>query len=132
MGYRGYTNIKAVRVHEVIMSGSSAVVGTIKYKDLPAGRSLDTKRLPSARPLFKNISQYPTINEIVLILAGPRDSYNVDGSPTTYYLPPINIYGSPNHNALPNELTLDEIKAESETGLAGSNKNFFRVGLSCF
>jgi hypothetical protein len=35
------------------------------------GKPLTTKQLPSARPLFNNFSQYPTVNEIVYVLGGP-------------------------------------------------------------
>ena len=51
------TKIKAVRVQEIIMSGSTSVIGTIKYSGLLAGKPRNTKRLPSAKPLFYSFSQ---------------------------------------------------------------------------
>ena len=51
-----FSNIKAVRVQEIITSGSYDAVGTIKYNDLLASKPESTKGLPSARPLFYNFS----------------------------------------------------------------------------
>ena len=35
----------------------------------------------------------------------------------SYYLPPVNIFGSVNHNALADQLTEEELEAQVETGL---------------
>jgi len=119
-----FTNIKAVRVLEVIMqsvdqaqSGSANVIGNIRYNDLNAPKPRSTKQLPFARPLFNNISQYPVVNEIVYILGGPRDDHPTTGGLGGYYFPPLNINGSPQHNAQPSEFTPEEIEAGVETGL---------------
>jgi len=114
-----FSNIKAVRVQEIIMSGSYDVIGTIKYNNLNSGKPISTSGLNSARPLFYNFSQYPTVNEIVYVLAGPRNNYNQAGGIMSYYLPPLNIMGSPNHNAIPNQLTEEEYRNKKETGLKG-------------
>jgi hypothetical protein len=118
-----FTNIQIVRVHEVIMSGSSHIIGSIRYTSiddetpLKDNITLKTNNLPLARPLIRNISQYPAVNEIVHVLGGPKDSYNETGAPMSYYLPPINIYGGTNHNALANQITDKELDAQVETGL---------------
>jgi len=119
-----FTNVKAVRVQKVIMqsidpaqSGSANIVGNIRYNNLNAGKPRTTGQLPFARPLFNNISQYPVVNEIVYILGGPGDDYNTTGGFGGYYLPPLNINGSPQHNAQPSELTPEEIEAGAETSL---------------
>jgi len=114
-----FSNIKAVRVQEIIMSGSNDIIGTVKYNDIMDPKPLSTKQLPSARPLFYNFSQYPTVNEIVYILVAPKNTFNDNGTIKQYYLPPINIHGSPNHNALPNQLTEEEYIKRKETGLNG-------------
>ena len=114
-----FSNVKLVRVQEVIMSGSGNVIGNIKYNDINDPKPLSTVQLPSARPLFKNFSQYPAVNEIVYILTGPKENYNEIGGIKQYYLPPTNIHGSPNHNALPNALTPDEYYNGKETGMNG-------------
>jgi hypothetical protein len=110
------TKIKIARVEEVIMSGNFSNIGTIRYSEITDPKPLTTEQLPTARPLWKNFSQYPTINEIVLILVGPKNSYNQKGTLKQYYLPPMNIHGSPNHNALPNSLTQNELEQNIETG----------------
>ena len=115
-----FSNIKAVRVQEIIMSGSSHIIGNIRYNDLLDEKPISEPpyiHLPMARPLFNNISQFPVVNEIVYILGGPSDEYNDIGKSTGYYLPPLNINGSPQHNAQPNELTPEELEARVETGL---------------
>jgi len=119
-----FTNIKAVRVQKVIMqsvdpaqSGSANVIGNIRYNNLNDEKPRTTGQLPFARPLFNNISQFPVVNEIVYILGGPRDDYNTSGGFGGYYLPPLNINGSPQHNAQPNEFTPEEIEAGVETSL---------------
>jgi hypothetical protein len=112
-----FSNIKAVRVQEVIMSGSSHVIGNIRYTYLNEDKPNTTQQLNQARPLFNNISQYPTVNEIVHILGGPSDNYNDTGRSMGYYLPPININGSPQHNAYINELNPEELEAGTETSL---------------
>ena len=124
-----FTNIKAVRVQEVIMqsvdpaqSGSANVIGNIRYNNLNEGKPSPNiehpyTHLPFARPLFNNISQYPVVNEVVYILIGPKDDHNITGGLGGYYFPPLNINGSPQHNAQPNELTPEELEAATETGL---------------
>ena len=111
------TKIKAVRVQEVIVSGSSAVIGNIKYNNLEQGKPLSTKQLPVAKPLFTSIKQLPTVNEIVYIVGGPKEDYNTSGGLTTYYFPHININGASNHNAQPSELFEEELEAGVETSL---------------
>ena len=121
-----FTNIKAVRVQKVIMqsidpaqSGSVNIIGSIRFNELndPKPNEGSENSLFLAKPLFNNIFQPPAVNEIVHVIAGPKDSYNIDGHPQHYYFPPINVNGSPNHNAVPSELTEEEIEARTETSL---------------
>ena len=77
-----FTKIKAVRVQEVIMSGSASIIGNIKYNNIDEGKPINTNNLPTARPLFKNITQIPAVNEIIYILGAPKDDYN---STSTFY-----------------------------------------------
>ena len=112
-----FSKIQLVRVQEVIMEGSPNVIGNIKYSHLNFEKSVNTKNLNSARPLFNNISQFPVVNEIIAIIGAPKDTYNNNNATMAYYLPPININGSSNHNALPNSFTDEEVEAGVETGL---------------
>ncbi len=115
-----FSNIKAYRVQEVITTGSANIIGNIKYSDLndPAGKPIvSTKGCDTAKPLFYNFSQYPAVNEIVYIIAGPRGDYNNNGGVQHYYFPPININNSANHNALVSERTTEENEKGAETSL---------------
>ncbi len=111
--------IRAVRVEEIIVSGSSAGIGNIRYSELGDAKPLRSFQLPLAKPLFHNISQYPTVNELVFILSAPKSNFNTEGGTSVYYLPPINIYNHPNHNAMPSALTIMEKERNLETGLFG-------------
>tara|TARA_R100000008_G_C3559181_1_gene155076 strand:- start:8 stop:688 length:681 start_codon:yes stop_codon:yes gene_type:complete len=122
-----FTKIKAVRVQELILSGSSDRIGSIRYNDINDGKPIDTNSLRIARPLHSNISHYPVVNEIVYLVAGPKEDYNFSAGIRHYYLPPLNIYNSVNHNAQPNELTLDEIANKSEVGLNSFFKSNARI-----
>jgi hypothetical protein len=56
-----------------------------------------------AKPFFPNIKHYPLLNEIVYILQLPTNNI-LNGDSTSngwYYLPPLNIWSSQLHNALP-------------------------------
>ena len=125
------TKIKAVRVQEIIMEGSANILGNIRYNNIDERCPIDKngdknpKSLPLARPLFNNFSHYPVVNEIVMIMGGPKDTYNELGAIGTYYLPPLNIFGSPHHNAFPNELSDNELKLVKETGEV-SQRNYFQ------
>ena len=78
-------------------------IGTIFYTD---PYDFVGEEVPSnkefARPLFSFVKQYPLKNEIVLVLTSvSKNIYNVESAATTYYLPNINIWNHPHHNALP-------------------------------
>ena len=112
-----FSKIKAVRVQEIIMSGAANVIGNIRFNGKHEPNPLTTRQLPQAKPLFKNITQLPAVNEIVYILGGPSNNYNIKASTFSYYLPPLNINGSSNNNSYPNALTEEEIEAGVETSL---------------
>ena len=110
----------AVRVLDIILDinhpqaekyGNYDAVGTIFYVELDSSNpTIDKKVSPTASPLFSHLKYYPLINEVVLILsANDKNIYN--GKPkTTYYLPQVNMWGHPHHNALP---TVKGLKEES-------------------
>ena len=126
-----FTNIKAVRVLEVIMqsvdqaqSGSANVIGNIRYNDLNAPKPRSTKQLPFARPLFNNISQYPVVNEIVYLVKGPSSTYYDNNEIISYYLPAIKVQNHPLHNAFPNLIDSSKINLSNEDVEGGaSNPN---------
>ena len=55
-----------------------------------------------AYPLFPNLKFYPLKNEIIFTLALPSTNLESNRTETTlYYFPPINIWNSQHHNAIP-------------------------------
>ena len=107
--------LKAVRVRDIILDinhpraeeyGNYDAIGTIFYSDInKIKNNANSKDELSATPLFSHLKYYPLINEIVLILnTNDKSIYSIKKS-TTYYLPQVNMWGHPHHNALP---TLEE------------------------
>ena len=104
--------LTAVRVLDIILDGTSEkakkfggydAVGTIQYSiienDTP-NEEINTANI--AKPIFSNTKYYPLKNEVVLILSSKDKSiYSDKDISTTYYLPPLNIWNHPHHNALP-------------------------------
>jgi hypothetical protein len=114
-----FSKIRTVRVEHIHLSGSSTLIGNIRYSEIIGPTPEDVDQLPTARPIWNNISQYPTVNEIVHLVTGPKWDFNTKGKTKEYYLPPLNIMGSPNHNALAGQLSLIESTAGIETGEEG-------------
>lgn len=78
-----------------------AGLGSIKFT--PIGTIIDnsTSNL-IAKPLFTNISQYPLLEEIVMILQAPSIELNNDPqSQTFYYLTTVGLWNNINHNIFP-------------------------------
>lgn len=109
----------SVRVIDIILSefhdkfeefGNYDSIGTIFYTKIEDDTPLESEKYASsAKPLFSFIKSYPLINEIVLIVsANDKTLYNTPNSITNYYLPNINIWNSPHHNALPTIKNLKE------------------------
>ena len=106
------TNLDVVRVQDIILDNNHPrylgenSIGTILYTPLNTSTPIDNDftQLPTAKPLFYNISHYPIANEIVYILGAPTSEYNENNNAEAYYLPPISINKSPNNNAYPNVL----------------------------
>jgi hypothetical protein len=80
-------------------------IGSITYEVLYSSLSnlKSSNAFPPAFPIWYFVKQYPLINEIVLIVAGPSSKLN-DGSSKQeyYYMPAYGLWNNPNHNAFPN------------------------------
>tara|TARA_R110002167_G_scaffold313013_1_gene518723 strand:+ start:39 stop:1685 length:1647 start_codon:yes stop_codon:yes gene_type:complete len=109
----------SVRVIDIILNenhnkfnefGNYDSIGTIFYTKIEDDTPLESEKYASsAKPLFSFIKSYPLINEIVLIVsANDKKIYNTPNSITNYYLPNINVWNSPHHNALPTVKGLKE------------------------
>jgi hypothetical protein len=80
-------------------------IGKIRYQVLYSNfnTSFAEETTQPAYPIFNFIKQYPLINEIVLIIAGPTERLNDKiTNQQFYYFPAYNIWNSPNHGAFPN------------------------------
>jgi hypothetical protein len=79
-----------------------AGLGSIKFT--PIGTTPNTGSLSNliAKPLFNNITKYPLVEEIVLILQAPSLDLNKDPQAQTfYYLTTVGLWNSVHHNAFP-------------------------------
>ena len=106
---KGNKNIFSSRVKDIILNeshpefenfGEWASIGAIFIEDVL--QPTTTNSISIAYPLFPNIKQYPLLNEVVVVLVLP--STGLESNPTSnrlYYLPPINVWGSQHHNAIP-------------------------------
>ena len=102
-----------VRVQDIILDerhprykGSDSI-GNIIYTHIDEPTPINLTQLPSAKPLYTNISHYPVANEIVFLISAPATNYNESGKLLNYYLYPHSIFKDPNHNSLPNALQHD-------------------------
>jgi len=101
--------IVSVRVLDIILDdthpdfekyGGWNGVGTIFYDTIGIPTGIDN--INTAYPLFPNQKSYPLTNELVPIVFLTSVSSQLDTTRTTaYYLPPINLWNSQHHNALP-------------------------------
>ncbi len=82
--------------------GQWSAIGAIFFENpkVPTKSKLDYNNI--AYPLLPNVKNYPLKNELVYIISLPsnRTQSNIN-SVTNYYLQPINIWNSTNHNAIP-------------------------------
>ena len=82
-------------------------IGTIFIESTKNPLLSDQIPLVPAYPAFPNIKQYPLINEVVPILYLTDTDVTKDTtSVSAYYLPPVNIWNSQIHNAIPSTNTL--------------------------
>lgn len=105
-----------VRVREVILDGSNEelggwnALGYIKFDAVD--RPTKTSPLSSniARPLLSNIKNFPLVNEIVFLFTLPdTDLQENTNSETYYYISAINLWNSPNHNAIPDNVNYSQL-----------------------
>ena len=86
-------------------------IGTIFIDSVknPTFNKSNSNSKVAAYPLFPNLKYYPLINELVPIIYLPNTNIvNNTTSVSPYYLPPINIWNSQIHNAIPVANTLPE------------------------
>jgi len=104
-------NLSYVRVVDIILNsnhprfkeaGEWEGIGTIYYTSFSSPKETEKSNL-KAKPLNSNIKNFPLKNEIVLLVNLPsREFQDLEKNTISYYLSPINIWSSINHNILPN------------------------------
>ena len=80
-------------------------IGKIRYELLYSslGTSKSGEVSEPAWPMFNFMRQYPVVNEIVFIIAGPTEKLNDRVSNQQYfYFPPYSLWNRANHGAFPN------------------------------
>lgn len=85
--------------------GSPSDIGKIRYELIYSALSTSKSQQVSepAFPLFSFLKQYPIVNEIVFIVAGPTERQNDRiSNQQFFYLPPYDLWNSVNHGAFPN------------------------------
>ena len=81
--------------------GNELPVGSIKYTSLDY-KGIVRGAVKTALPLSLGIKQLPVKNEIVSLIPGPSSEVQSSTSDKRlYYKDIVNLWGSPNHNALP-------------------------------
>jgi hypothetical protein len=105
------STIISSRVRDIILDDSHPLfdkfgqwngIGTIFIEPTVQPQRKDNIPIIPAYPAFPNLKQYPLINELVPIiyLADPNVTENTSAV-SAYYLPPINVWNSQVHNAVP-------------------------------
>ena len=101
----------SVRVIDIILNtdhpratslGGVDAIGTIFYGDISSNKGVsNSETLPTAKPLFSYQKYLPLINEIVLLTEIIINKDNKSKEKIKLYLPSINIWNNPHHNAMP-------------------------------
>lgn len=132
-GDKGKSLFFFARVNDILLSpntqtedffnaaGGWTGLGSIKFTQLGVTSGNNKPSDLIARPLFTNIIQYPTLNELVLILHAPSYGLNEDPQAKTfYYLTNVGLWNSVHHNVFPDIPNFNKkIKNKNKT----SNQN---------
>ena len=128
----GVTGLSSYRVKDIILDNTHARfdefggwngIGTIFIIPVETDVNVDKNLIldpvdySPAYPLFPNIKQYPLLEEIVPVLQLVDASFETGSINTTnYYLPPINLWNSQTHNALPSpNQVMTELSKEAQS-----------------
>lgn len=125
--------LTVVRVKSIVLDethprfkelGEWDALGTIEYENVIKPNVINP--LPTAKPLYGNIKNYPLINEIVYILSLPSTLIGQLTSNTiSYYVNTVALWNHPHHNAYPsnsNEKPSTQQKGYNQTELGNTSK----------
>jgi len=123
----------SVRVIDIILNPSHPKyknvdsIGTIFYSNIDTKKkTTNPETLPIAIPLFTFQKYFPLINEIVLITSIDTDNSNKKREKKIFYLPNINLWNNPHHNAMPITSTYKSDNKQfsnSQDGLSNKQSN---------
>ena len=129
--------IVSVRIKDIILSdthpefndyGEWNGLGTIFYDSVSFPFGVSTAN--TAIPLYSNQKLYPLINEVVpLVFLTSWDAQSNTNITQAYYLPPINIWNSQHHNAIPDptQQPLEQTQSDYDNAIDGSSRDVRRV-----
>ena len=129
--------ITSVRIKDIILNdthpqfsnyGEWNGLGTIFYDAVSFPFGVDSVNI--AIPLHSNQKLYPLINEVVpLIFLTSWDAQSNTNITQAYYLPPINIWNSQHHNAIPDptQQPKEESQSDYDNAIDGSSRDVRRV-----
>jgi hypothetical protein len=125
--------LTVVRVKSIILDethprfkelGEWDALGTIEYENVIKPNVINP--LPTAKPLYGNVKNYPLINEIIYILSLPSTLIGQLTSNTiSYYVSTVALWNHPHHNAYPsnsNEKPSTQQKGYNQTELGNTSK----------
>jgi hypothetical protein len=82
--------------------GEWASIGLVLAEEITSPTNNKSNAVIPIYPLFPNIKQYPLINELIITLVLPSTELETNLTSTRqYYFPPLNVWGSQHHNAIP-------------------------------
>jgi len=125
--------IRSFRVKDIILDSSHplfneygewASIGMVFIEDVEQPTDEGSPRRV-AFPLLPNIKHYPLKNEIIAVISLPNNQVENSNTATiSYYLPPVNIWGSQHHNAIPgnSELSFSQQKDYEQTSIGSTRK----------
>ena len=100
--------------------GGFTSIGTIFY-EISGLQGSNTGN--TALPFHSNLSSYPLVNELVLLVEGPNNGMGGStSSKSYYYLNMFSIWNHPHHNAYPNPIKRNFSQGDNST-LLNSPKN---------
>tara|TARA_R110001592_G_scaffold37424_4_gene124852 strand:- start:15565 stop:16398 length:834 start_codon:yes stop_codon:yes gene_type:complete len=122
-----------VRVLDIILDlnhpmaetyGGYDAIGTISFTYIEDNTPLEKPwfNKQTAKPIFSFIKNYPLINEVCLIISTYDKNNYKKTSKTNFYLPNLNVWNHPHHNAMPTMLGMTQKQTaedyqETENGL---------------
>ena len=125
--------LTVVRVKSIVLDenhprfkdlGEWDALGTIEYESVINPNA--SSPLPTAKPLFGNIKNFPLLNEVVYILSLPSTSIGeLTSESIQYYLTPVALWNHPHHNGYPtnaNENPSTQQKTYIQTELGNTSK----------